>query len=124
MFDHDGDGIASLIVPLAGSSDGSALTVEGNLTAYALNSTAVGASTSVVQPWSIPTNVKAIDMNGDGVVEHIVAAGELSSGLFIASWQHVTMDIDDDGQDDLGAEGYAGDAAYGMEPLYLSLIHI
>ena len=119
VFDHDGDGIASLIVPLAGSSDGSALTVEGNLTAYALNSTAVGASTSVVQPWSIPTNVKAIDMNGDGVVEHIVAAGELSSGLFIASWQHVTMDIDDDGQDDLGAEGYAGDAAYGMEPLYI-----
>lgn len=119
VFDHDGDGLASLVVPFGGSSDGSALTVEGNLTAYALNSTAVGASTSVVQPWSIPTNVKAIDMNGDGVVEHIVAAGELSSGLFIASWQHVTMDIDDDGQDDLGVEGYAGDAAYGMEPLYI-----
>ena len=119
VFDHDGDGLASLVVPFGGSSDGSALTVEGNLTAYALNSTAVGVSTSVVQPWSIPTNVKAIDMNGDGVVEHIVAAGELSSGLFIASWQHVTMDIDDDGQDDLGVEGYAGDAAYGMEPLYI-----
>jgi len=58
-------------------------------------------------------------MNGDGLLEHIVPAGDSSLGLFIGAWNQIAMDIDSDGQDDLHAIGYAGDALYGMEPLYI-----
>jgi hypothetical protein len=73
----------------------------------------------VVQPWSIPTDAKAVDMNGDGYPEHIISAGDTSLGLFIGAWNQIGMDINNDGQDDLQATGYAGHAMYGMTPIYI-----
>ena len=119
VFDHDGDGVNSLVVPNPSTTDGNAQTMEGNLTVYSLNSTQIGNVSSVVQPWSVPRNAQGVDMNGDGLIEHVVVAGESSLGLFIGAWNEVAMDIDSDGQDDLGAMGYAGHAAYGMTPLYI-----
>ncbi|MDA8818589.1 VCBS repeat-containing protein, partial [Candidatus Poseidoniales archaeon] len=119
VFDHDGDGVNSLIVPYMGANDGNAQTIDGNLTAYPLNSTEIGNASSVIQPWSIPRNALGVDMNGDGLLEHIVPAGDSNLGLFIGAWNQIAMDIDSDGQDDLHAIGYAGDALYGMEPLYI-----
>ena len=119
VFDHDGDGVNSLIVPYPGSTDGNNQTIDGNLTAYPLNSTEIGNASSVLQPWSIPRNTLGVDMNGDGLLEHIVPAGDSSPGLFIGAWNQIAMDIDSDGQDDFHAIGYAGDALYGMEPLYI-----
>jgi len=34
VFDHDGDGVNSLIVPYPGADDGNTQTIDGNLTAY------------------------------------------------------------------------------------------
>ena len=119
VFDHDGDGVNSLVVPNPSTTDGNAQTMEGNLTVYMLNSTEIGNISSVVQPWSVPRNAQGVDMNGDGLIEHVVVAGESSLGLFIGAWNEVAMDIDSDGQDDLEAMGYAGHAAYGMTPLYI-----
>ena len=119
VFDHDGDGVNSLVVPYPGADDGNTQTINGNLSAYFLNSTEIGNVSSVVQPWSVPTNALGVDMNGDGLLEHIVPAGDSSLGLFIGAWNQIAMDIDSDGQDDLHAIGYAGDALYGMEPLYI-----
>jgi len=119
IFDHDGDGVTSLVVPNPGASDGNSQTIDGNLTVYSLNSTEIGNVTSVVQPWSIPTDAKAVDMNGDGLPEHIISAGDNSLGLFIGAWNQIGMDINNDGQDDLHATGYAGHATYGMTPLYI-----
>lgn len=119
VFDHDGDGVNSLVVPYPGADDGNTQTIDGNLTAYLLNSTAIGNPFSVIQPWSVPRNALGVDMNGDGLLEHIVPAGDSSLGLFIGAWNQIAMDIDSDGQDDLHAIGYAGDALYGMEPLYI-----
>ena len=119
VFDHDGDGVNSLVVPNPSTTDGNAQTMEGNLTVYTLNSTQIGNISSVVQPWSIPANAQPVDMNGDGLMEHVVAAGESTLGLFIGAWHQVAMDVDSDGQDDLEASGYAGHAAYGMTPLYI-----
>lgn len=119
IFDHDGDGATSLIVPNPGASDGNSQTIDGNLTVFSVNSTEIGNVTSVVQPWSIPTDAKAVDMNGDGLPEHIISAGDTSLGLFIGAWNQIGMDINNDGQDDLQATGYAGHATYGMTPLYI-----
>ena len=119
VFDHDGDGTNSLIVPNPAATDGNAQSLEGNLTVYALNSTAIGSISAVVQPWSIPTNAQPVDMNGDGLMEHVVAAGENSLGLYIGGWHHIGLDVNNDGQDDLATSGYAGDASFGMTPLYI-----
>ena len=119
VFDHDGDGVNSLIVPYPGANDGNPQTIDGNLTVYPLNSTEIGNASSMIQPWSIPRNALGVDMNGDGLLEHIVPAGDSNLGLFIGAWNQIAMDIDSDGQDDLHAIGYAGDALYGMEPLYI-----
>jgi len=119
VFDHDGDGTTSLVVPSPGSSDGSAQTVDGNLTVFALNATLIGNVSAIVQPWSIPTNVQAVDMNGDGFLEHIVAAGESALGLYIGGWHQIGLDVNNDGQDDLVTSGYSGDASFGMMPLYI-----
>jgi hypothetical protein len=106
-------------VPNPGASDGNSQTIDGNLTVFSVNSTEIGNVTSVVQPWSIPTDAKAVDMNGDGYPEHIISAGDTSLGLFIGAWNQIGMDINNDGQDDLQATGYAGHAMYGMTPLYI-----
>ena len=119
IFDHDGDGTTSLVIPAPGSSDGIAQTIDGNLNVFDLNATSIGNVSAAVQPWSIPTNVQAVDMNGDGLLEHIVAAGESSLGLYIGGWHHIGLDVNNDGQDDLATSGYAGDASFGMTPLYI-----
>ena len=119
VFEHDGDGGNSLIVPYPGANDGNPQTIDGNLTVYPVNSTEIGNASSMIQPWSIPRNALGVDMNGDGLLEHIVPAGDSNLGLFIVAWNQIAMDIDSDGQDDLHAIGYAGDALYGMATLYI-----
>jgi hypothetical protein len=119
VFDHDGDGVNSLIVPNPSTSDGYAQTIDGNLTVYSLNSTQIGNISAVLQPWSIPTNAQAVDLDGDGVLEHIVPAGDATHGLFIGAYNSISMDVNSDGQMDLHSTGYAGAAQYGMSGLVI-----
>ena len=118
IADHDGDGTVSLLVPQLTSGDGNSQTVEGNITLYNITTTSITSTQTILEPWSCPTDSKYVDMDADGLSEHIVSAGEGNLfGLFIGSWNSIGMDIDQNGQNDLFAYGYAGDGQYGTPPL-------
>ena len=104
IADHNGDGNVSLLVPQLTSGDGNSQTVEGNITLYNITTTSITPTQTVLEPWSCPTDSKYIDMDADGLSEHIVSAGEGNLfGLFIGSWNSIGMDIDQNGQNDLFA---------------------
>jgi len=118
IADHNGDGTPSLLIPQLISSDGNSQTIEGNISIFNITTTSITATQTILEPWSIPTDSKYVDMDADGLPEHIVSAGEGSAlGLFIGSWDSVAMDIDQNGQNDLFAYGYAGDGQLGTPPL-------
>lgn len=128
--DHDGDGNNTLIMPSPGVSDGNQSTVEGQLDyrnfyyhnsgswqnrGWRINSSDSYSST---QPWSRPQNIIMGDMDGDGLEEQIIIAGEGSlTGLYVSAWHTIEIDIDNDGNADLEATGYAGDGVLGQAPL-------
>ena len=120
IADHDGNGVVSLIVPQSDSLDGNAQTLDGNLTLYNITLSSISTTSETLEPWTYPTDSMFVDMNNDGQMEHVVAAGEDTAlGLFIGTWESVGVDIDLDGQHDMTAEGYAGDNASGTEPLMM-----
>ena len=121
IADHDGDGSLSLLNPQLLSGDGNAQTIEGNISVFDISTTSLTATQTVLEPWSCPTDSKYVDMDNDGLPEHIVSAGEGTSfGLFVGSWNSIAMDIDLNGQDDLFAVGYAGNGLNGTAPLSLT----
>ena len=73
----------------------------------------------VLEPWSLPTSILTMDMDGDGIIEHIVSAGETSKGVFIAGWHSIELDADGDGSPEMSRTGYAGDSANGLDPLQM-----
>lgn len=118
LADHDNDGNLSIVLPEISSCDGNPLTKNGNLTLYNISLSSLHATTTSFEPWTCPLNSLFADMDSDGLMEHIVPAGEGSSvGLFIGSHASIEMDVDLDGQSDLFAAGYAGDGQNGVEPL-------
>lgn len=118
LADHDNNGAMSLFVPQFDSPDGNAQTLDGNLTMYNITLSSINATMDALEPWTCPTDSLFIDLNGDGQMEHVVSAGEDTVfGLFIGSWESIGVDIDLDGQNDLTAEGYAGDNVLGTSPL-------
>ncbi|MAZ43392.1 MAG: hypothetical protein CMB19_05630 [Euryarchaeota archaeon] len=118
FFDHDGDGVTSLIVPRAtGDCNVINPSLCGNLSIFDINSTSIGAQSGALQPWDAPMDADGVDMDGDGVLEHIVAAGNGTHGLFIGPYSTIGMDINLDGQTDLSASGYSGSAQFAMDPL-------
>ena len=121
IADHDGDGTLSLLAPRLASGDGNAQTIEGNISVFDISTTNITATQTVLEPWSCPQDSRFIDMDADGLPEHIITAGEGTTfGLFIGSWNSISMDIDQNGQDDLFALGYAGDGVGGTAPLAFS----
>lgn len=118
VADHNNDGQLSVFIPNFESADGNAQTLDGNLSLYNISLTSVQSTSDELQPWTSPTDSMFVDLNGDGQMEHIVSAGEDTIfGLFIGSWESVSIDIDLDGQPDLSEEGYAGDGLHGTLPL-------
>lgn len=121
IADHDGDGSLSLLSPQLVSGDGNTQTIEGNISVFDISTTSLTVTQTTLEPWSCPTDSKYVDMDNDGLLEHIVSAGEGASyGLFIGSWNAIAMDIDLDGQDDLFAVGYAGNGLNGTVPLSIT----
>ena len=120
VADYDNDGNLDLMTPIPGMSDGSSSTIEGNVSLRHINSTNISnPSMMVLEPWSIPTSILTMDMDGDGIIEHIVSAGETSKGVFIAGWHSIELDADGDGSPEMSRTGYAGDSANGLDPLQM-----
>ena len=120
IVDFDNDGVLDLLSPNPGFSDGNPSTFEGNITYRSINESSAGnQSVAVLEPWSIPTSITAMDMDGDGVIEQIVSAGEGTMGVFISGWHNVELDADGDGNVEMSRIGYAGDSSNGLGPLTL-----
>ena len=118
IVDFDNDGNLDLMNPNPGISDGVASTVEGNITLSTINATNISAVSNLeLQPWSVPTSITTMDMDGDGVVEHVVSAGESTLGVFIGGWHSIQLDADGDNNVEMSRTGYAGDSSNGLEPL-------
>ena len=120
VADYDNDGLLDLMTPIPGVSDGSSTTIEGNISLRQINSTNISTlSMTGLEPWSIPTSISTMDMDGDGIIEHIVSAGETSKGVLIAGWHSIELDADGDGTPELSRTGYAGDSVNGLDSLQM-----
>ena len=124
ILDYDYDMNASILFPKVGQSDGNPATIEGNLTAYQFQSTWQSAnridtsSTELLVPWSSPRAVFSGDMDGDGIAEHIVHAGEGTNlGIFISAWHEIAYDVDQNGLPDIESKGYSGNGSNGLSML-------
>jgi len=128
--DHDGDGNNSIMLLSPGLSDGNHSTVEGQINFkdvyYHTNGNNRGwrinnqASHPSAHPWSIPLDIILGDMDGDGLDEQIIIAGEGNlTGLYISAWHTIEVDMNKDGISELNATGYAGDGVLGQPPLVI-----
>jgi len=117
--DVDGDGVLDVITPTTGNTDGSDATFVGELVVRPVNASGIGAQVInfAYEPVTAPTQIKISDLDGDGVLEHIVAGGESNPGIYIAGWHHFSIDIDQDGTPEGSETGYAGDGTAGQGPL-------
>ena len=128
--DHDGDGNNSIMLLSPGLSDGNHSTVEGQINfkdvyyhnsgnnrGWRINNQASHPS---AYPWSIPLDIILGDMDGDGLDEQIIIAGEGNlTGLYISAWHTIEVDMNKDGISELNATGYAGDGVLGQPPLVI-----
>ena len=120
IIDFDGDGDLDLLSPVSGASDGVNSTLEGNITHRSINASSLGTiSQNQLIGWSIPTAIAIMDIDGDGIVEQIIAAGEGSLGVFISGWHDIELDADGDGVAEMSNSGYAGDSTNGLDPLIM-----
>ena len=129
IADHDGDGNNSLMMLSPGLSDGNHSTVEGQIDFkdiyYSSGWNGGWRVTSQnshpsAYPWSVPLDIILGDMDGDGLEEQIIIAGEGNlTGLYISAWHTIELDIDKDGISELNATGYAGDGVLGQPPLVI-----
>ena len=120
IADFDNDGDLDLMTPQAGISDGNSTTIEGSIALRSINASNISSpATLILQPWSLPTSLITMDMDGDGVLEHIVSAGELSYGVFIGGWHTIGLDANRDGISEISNTGYAGNSSNGLFPLMI-----
>ena len=116
--DWSGNGSIDILLPLQGTSDGNDSTPTGYLQVlpFGVNGT-IGSTSRTIFPHTAPKHVLLADMDGDGLSEHLVAAGESSKGLFIAGWHTVSLDFDMDNNAEGDLIGYAGDGQSGVDKL-------
>ena len=128
VFNHDLVGGVSLLQPNMGSPDGNPATAEGNITVRNISTGGWGNqaftnrvsqfTANEIEPWTVPRAIFLGDLDGDGIMEHIVLAGEGNQhGVFVSAYHRVGYDVDQNGQSDVEAEGYAGNGSNGLQPL-------
>ena len=126
IFDHNRDFSASFFMPQFVSDDGNPATIEGNFSYHRFRTSnnnenrvdlrAQGSDTLV--PWTAPRSLDVADIDGDGIQEHLVVAGEGPDlGLFVSAWHRVGLDVDKNGVEDLATQGYSGNGSLGVDPL-------
>ena len=126
IIDHDYDMNSSLLLPQFTIGDGLSSTLDGNFTAYDFrtwgnNKGRVDSSSSaILEPWTMPKSIDFGDLDGDGIREHIVVAGEGSQhGVFVGAWHEIGYDVDKNSVLDFTASGYAGNGSNFLEPLQI-----
>ena len=120
IVDFDNDGDLDLMTPQPGISDGNSTTIEGSIALRSINASNISSPESLVlRPWSMPTSLITMDLDGDGVLEHIVSAGELSYGVFIGGWHTIELEANRDGISEISNTGYAGNSSNGLLPLMI-----
>ncbi len=118
IADFDGNGVLEIMIPQAGTSDGNSSTIEGSIILRSVNETNISSPSSLIlQPWSLPNSVITMDMDGDGVIEQVISAGEMSLGVFIGGWHTIGLDSNNDGIPEITSTGYAGDSTNGIGSL-------
>ena len=111
--DHDGDGDVDFFRPLEGTPDGSDSTQTGSVELYAFNSNG-GVNTSSSTSFNPHTSPRAMvfaDMDGDGLSEQIIAAGEATPGLFIGAWHTLEWDLEGDSVIEMEMSGFASSSS-------------
>ena len=113
MGDHDGDGDVDFFRPLEGAPDGSDSTQTGSVEMYAFNANG-GVNTSSSTSFNPHTSPRAMvfaDMDGDGLSEQIIAAGEATPGLFIGAWHTLEWDLEGDSVIEMEMSGFASSSS-------------
>ena len=106
--DHDGDGTVDVFRAFEGSPDGSDGTFTGSLEMNPFDSDgSTNATSTTFTPHTSPRDIVFADLDGDGLDEQIVAAGEATPGLFIGAWHSLEWDLESDGTMEMTMAGYA-----------------
>jgi len=110
--DHDGDGTVDVFRAFEGTPDGSDSTQTGSLEMNAFDSDGtVNSSSTIFNPHTSPRDIVFADLDGDGLDEQIVAAGEATPGLFIGAWHTLEWDLEGDGTMEKSMTGYANSSS-------------
>ncbi len=108
VADFNNDGNPSLLIPNPQTGDGNPTTIEGSIGFRPISASGLGSpSNSPLTPYSVPRDIQFSDIDHDGLMDQFVLAGETLQGVFIGSWNNVSLDTDVDGDDDIWAEGYS-----------------
>jgi hypothetical protein len=116
--DWNGNGSDDLLQPLMGTPDGNDATFTGSLAVHSFDANgSVATTVRSLTPHTAPREVLLADLDGDGMVEQLVVAGEATRGLYLAGYHSVSFDFDSDGQLEGTLVGYAGDGQNGVDKL-------
>ena len=106
--DHDGDGTVDVFRALEGAPDGSDGTLTGSVEMHVFESDGgINSTSTSFTPYTSPRDIVFADLDGDGLDEQIVAAGEATPGLFIGAWHSLEWDLEGDGTNEMEMSGYA-----------------
>ena len=105
--DYDGDGTIEMFRAFEGSPDGSDSTQTGSVQMNAFDSDgSLNSTATTFNPHTSPRDIVFADLDGDGLNEQIIAAGEASPGLFIGAWHTLDWDLEGDGTMEMSMANY------------------
>ena len=108
IADHNRDGTANLFHADSGSPDGSDTTFTGSVESHDFNGNGgLWSNSTSFTPHTSPRDIVFADLDGDGLREQLIVAGESTLGLWIGAWQTVEWDLEGNGAIDMAMEGYA-----------------
>ncbi|MDP6906752.1 MAG: VCBS repeat-containing protein [Candidatus Thalassarchaeaceae archaeon] len=106
--DHDRDGTPGFFSSDPGNPDGSDSSFTGYIEARDFDGNGgLHSNSTSFTPYTSPRDILFADLDGDGLSEKLVVAGESSLGLWVGAWQTVEWDLEGDGVIEMAMEGYA-----------------